>query len=86
MKGAPLSQSTFADTVSVATTTPTAHRREGCSNKVVNEVLGAVYAGMRLAHRTCYYTDQLSSGERRNEELVRKLLAGLLAAKLPKRH
>jgi hypothetical protein len=52
---------------------------------VVNEVLSVDYAGMGLAHRTGYYTDQLSPGERRNEESVRKLLAGLLAAKLPMR-
>ena len=76
----------LADTRFVATTAPTAHRREECSRKVDNEVLGAVYAGMRLAHHTCYYTDQLSPGERRNEELVRKQMAGLLAAKLPERH
>ena len=51
-----------------------------------NEGLGAVYAGARLAHRTCYYTDQLPPRERRNEELVKKLRSGLMAARIPGKH
>jgi hypothetical protein len=56
------------------------------SAKFVKEVLGTVCARMRLVHRTCYYTDQLSLRERRTEVLVRKILSGLLAAKIAKKH
>ena len=41
----PLSQTALAETESVATTAPTAHRREGCSHKVETKVYGQTTQG-----------------------------------------
>jgi hypothetical protein len=81
----PLSQSALTEAGSVATTAPSANRRKGCPLEFDNKVLGIAHAKMRLVHRNCYYTDQLSAGEMRKGVLARELLADLLAAMIPKR-
>ena len=81
----PLSQSALTDAGLFATTAPSAHRRKGCPLEFVYKVLGITCAKMRLVHRNCYYTDQLSAEEMRKGVLARKLLADLLAAMIPKR-